>query len=176
MKTLNKINDLVDSISSGISGALLFCMMVVTFVQVIIRLVKGSLPWSEETARYMQVYLSFLGLSVGVKRHKLISVEVLHQALPLPVQNVLNVIIDIFIGVVSAVLAVASINLSRVTMLQKSPVLGIPMGLIYLAVTIGSFLAVFHSVVNVLNGITGYQPEVKAEDAVETTQANEEDK
>ncbi len=151
MKTLNNINNVVEKITGAIAAILLAVMVCITFAQVIVRLTKGAFPSSEELARYMQIYMTFLGMSIGVKRRELVAIEAVHGLLPQKGQKVLDLIVDIIIAAVSVILIYFSVHLVRITMMQKSPVLGIPMGLVYLPVIPGSILVLFHDIVNIAN-------------------------
>ncbi len=157
MATLNKINGLISKIIYAIAGLILASMVVITFWQVIVRLTKGSLPWSEEAARYLQVYLTFLGVSVGVRHNELISVEALFDGLPKALKNVVQVIIYIVMAVVLGVLIVYGWRLVQTALLQSSPVMGIKMGYVYFAVVFGSVLMFIHNLINLINHVTGYQ-------------------
>ncbi len=157
MEKLNKINDMISKIIQVIAGVLLAIMVVVTFWQVVVRLIKGSLPWSEEAARYMQVYLTFLGVSVGVKYNELVAVEAIYDAVPNAMKKGIRVFVHLVIGFVLAILIVYGMKLVQITLIQSSPVMGIKMGYIYFAIVLGSALMFVHNVINLLNLLTGYK-------------------
>lgn len=158
MQTLNRWNQWISKGISAISGLLLAVMVGVTFYQVIIRLLRGALPWSEEAARYMQVYLAFLGVSVGIQRRELVSVEALYIKLPKPLQKAVDWFVTLLIAGIALLLMIYGWQLVQMTLVQRSPVLSIKMGYVYMAVVVGSALMVLHSMIHILNGITGYQP------------------
>ncbi len=83
MSFLRKMLDRVNSLAEYAVCALLAVMVVVVFLQVIFRFViRSSLPWSEELARYLMVWIVFLGASIGVKRKSHIGVEAVVALLP----------------------------------------------------------------------------------------------
>lgn len=69
-------------------GALLAVITVVVFIQVIVRFVLThagmniSAPWTEELARFLLVWLVFLGAAVGCRRMQLISLDFVVKAVP----------------------------------------------------------------------------------------------
>lgn len=87
MELIHRTSELLNSLVEKTICLLLAGMTAVTFAQVVCRLIQGSLPWSEELSRYMMVYLTFLGLSVGVKRGVLINIEAFMNLFPPQIQN-----------------------------------------------------------------------------------------
>jgi TRAP-type C4-dicarboxylate transport system permease small subunit len=69
-------------------GGLLAAISVVVFLQVIVRFVLTSIginisaPWTEELARYLLIWLIFLGAAVGCRRMQLISLGFVINAMP----------------------------------------------------------------------------------------------
>lgn len=146
-----KLNGFIE----GISGFLLAAMVFVTFLQVLARLVKGALPWSEEIARYMQVYLGYLGTSVVFKKGELVSVEILTANLTGGAARIVKIAERVLVELAIIILIIFSFRLVTVTMLQHSPVLSIPMGFIYLAILIGAVLMFIYNTANIIALIKG---------------------
>ncbi len=71
-----------------LTGALLAVISVVVLMQVIVRFVLTSAginisaPWTEEIARYLLVWMIFLGAAVGCRRMQLISLEFVVKGAP----------------------------------------------------------------------------------------------
>jgi TRAP-type C4-dicarboxylate transport system permease small subunit len=69
-------------------GGILALISVVVLVQVLVRFVLTHLglnisaPWTEELARFLLVWLIFLGAAVGCRRMQLISLDFVLKALP----------------------------------------------------------------------------------------------
>ncbi len=123
--------------------ALLGTMIAVVFLQVIFRFViKGSLPWSEELARYVMVWAVFIGASMGAKSGAHIGVEAFVKVLPegwkKPLVIVSAAFSVLFCGVVFALSAKVVINIF--TSGQVSPAMEIPMYWAYAAVPVGILL------------------------------------
>jgi TRAP-type C4-dicarboxylate transport system permease small subunit len=81
----------LDRVNTGVYyliGALLAVISVVVMIQVLVRLVltqtgiNVAAPWTEELARFLLVWLVFLGAAVGCRRMQLISLEFVMRSLP----------------------------------------------------------------------------------------------
>ena len=70
-------------LGEGVLGWSLLGLALLAFLQVVLRYVFATgLDWGEELGRYVSVFLTFLGASVGVKHGTHFSVEALVRALP----------------------------------------------------------------------------------------------
>ena len=74
-------------------AVLLVAMATVVFIQVFFRyLLDSALPWPEETARIMIVWLSFLGAYMAMRERKHIGFSVLVEKLPPRSRAIVNLI------------------------------------------------------------------------------------
>jgi len=81
-----------------LNALLLFLMFLITFYQVVARVVlQVSSVWSEELARFTYVWMVFLGAALLVKDDGLIRVTVLTDRIGKRVATVLRIITDIAI-------------------------------------------------------------------------------
>lgn len=79
-------------------AALLVAMAAVVFIQVFFRYVlDAALPWPEETARILIVWLSFLGAYMAMRERKHIGFGVLVEKLPLRLKMLVIVIGRVFV-------------------------------------------------------------------------------
>ncbi len=89
---MKKITHFLNNFEEYTCIVLLGIMAVVVFIQVIFRfVVKASLPWSEETSRYLLVWITFLGASAGVKTGAHVGVEAVTLMLPYKLRNPVSV-------------------------------------------------------------------------------------
>lgn len=134
---------LLDNIEEILITILLPLMVVVIFVGTTGRYTKlFILPWAEELARYLMIWVVFLGIGAGAKRNAHFVVEVLMILLPGGLKKYLRIFTSLFIAAFMAVLIYyAAILINRVMgMQQMSPSLGIPIWLVYLAIPVGCAL------------------------------------
>lgn len=97
-----------------------------------------SISWSEETARFAQIWFVMIGAGIAMRRGMHVAVDSLAEMLPLRLARVLKIVIALaclwFLGLV----AYASMPLIELGwMFETSPVLLIPMWTIYLCLPIG---------------------------------------
>lgn len=98
-----------------------------------------SISWTEETARFAQIWVVLIGAGITMRRGLHVAVDSLPTMLPLFVQRVLKVILAAasiwFLGL----LAYGSMPLIELGwMFETSPVLLIPMWTIYLGLPLGA--------------------------------------
>lgn len=136
MKTLKKI---INNIEEYISSVLLGAMVILIFLQIIFRFVLNlPLRWTEETARYAMILLIYLSACSGVKKEKHIRIEAIHNALPQKAALVYWVISNIIWMLFNLVMIVYGINMAGYIYStgQVSPVLHLPMGILYMVIPV----------------------------------------
>jgi TRAP-type C4-dicarboxylate transport system permease small subunit len=148
MKTIKKISDQINDIIEYIALVLLFAMVIVVFLQVIFRFVlHNSLSWSEEFARYTMIWLSFLGISIGVKKKAHVGVEIFTNL----AKGIFKKVIIIFAYVASFtfffILIYYGYKILSITKMQTSPSMGISMAIPYSAIFWGAFISFIHLIV-----------------------------
>lgn len=78
MRIMNKA---IDWVEDYLILALMVVMPIVIFVQIVLRVTGGSLKWTEETARYLYIWVIYLGCSRGVRLHSELSVDAIRNVL-----------------------------------------------------------------------------------------------
>ncbi len=117
-----------------------------TFTQVLARFVfKIPAPWTEESARYVFIWMTFLGASYAAKKSSHIRIDILESSVKegtaRKVKFITSVIFLIFI-VIMACIGV-DICLTLLKRPQSSTVLGLPMIYVYAALPVGMIMAGF---------------------------------
>jgi TRAP-type C4-dicarboxylate transport system permease small subunit len=103
---------------------------------------KTSLPWTDELVRYLFIWATFLGASIGVRRGAHLGVAVVQNLLPPRGQKIFAILIALCCVFTCAVLVrhgAAMVNL-QFTMAQRSSQLGIPIYWVGLAIPVGLLL------------------------------------
>lgn len=155
-----KIFAWLENLQTGLVVFALAAMTIVVGMQVFFRfVVKGSLPWSEELARYLMVWAVFIGASLGAREGVHVGVEAFIDLLPKSFK-IKAVILSGLISVVFCII-VAYLSFKAITIImntgQKSPAIEIPMFWAYLAIPFGvipmgvSFILSTIDKVNALN-------------------------
>ena len=91
IKALNKTEEIVIVVMFAI-------MVAVIFSQVIMRYVfNNSLYWSEELGKFMFIWISWLGISIGEKRGEHIKITMLTDRFSPKGQHILNIISELVV-------------------------------------------------------------------------------
>ena len=116
---------------------------IMTLVNVTLRYFFGmAIPWSEEVVRYLIIWISFIGMDIGVRDSKHLGVDYFVKLSGPKREIVLRTIIDIIGGGFALSLAYfgARLTLMLFQRGQLSPALQLPMGLFYLVIPLGGIL------------------------------------
>lgn len=125
---------------------LFLAMVALYFASVVMREFGGALAseftWIEEAVRLMNLFLVFLALGLALERGKHVGMTNLRDSLPPALRRPLLALIDIVGLAFSLYVAWLSFELVQFVLKtgQKSPTLGLPMGMIYLAPVVGFLL------------------------------------
>jgi len=130
--------------------------VIVVFAQVIYRFVFNSpFSWSEELARYLQVWIVFLASSVCIREGTHLAVDYLLHHLPVRYKKTLATFSAVSMSIFVCILIVAGIKMIVTAQSQATPALHIPMGAVYLVFPVGGTLLLLESVNILLETLSG---------------------
>ena len=99
-KIINRLNALEDIVLVSMFAALVGSI----FFQGIMRYVfNNSLPWSEELGKFLFVWLSWLGISIGHRRREHIKITMLVDKVPYTLQKVFEAVTELVLIIICAV-------------------------------------------------------------------------
>ncbi|KXL52772.1 ectoine TRAP transporter small permease protein TeaB [Anaerotignum neopropionicum] len=133
----------------AICSILMVIMTVLIFIQVIMRYVFGSsLVWSEEMARYVFIWLIYLGISYGARVMKHIKIEAALGLFPKKLRPFVIILGDVLFLVFSVVIVYLAYDvvMHQVKLNQKSPAMQIPMWFMYSAPMVGFALTAIRQI------------------------------
>lgn len=119
---------------------LLSAMSLLIGFQVFMRYVMGdSLTWSEELARYMFIWATYIGAAYGVKAKAHVSITFVTERLPENIRHISNIFAYLlFLAFAFLVVKDGFVLIAKIFKLgQVSSSLGIPMGWVYLGPVTG---------------------------------------
>ena len=120
--------------------------VVVVFAQVIWRFVfNDPFSWSEELARYLQVWIVLLAASVCIYEGSHLAVDYLVHYLPTRHRRILSLAVTILMMIFFGVLIVAGIKMMVTAQSQTSPALHISMSAVYLVFPVAGTLMLLES-------------------------------
>jgi TRAP-type C4-dicarboxylate transport system permease small subunit len=118
-------------------ASIMFFLVTIVFIQVLFRyVVQTSLPWTEEMARYLFVWLVFIAASVCVKKEAHLGIDVIVVHFSPRVQRHLYTLSLVVSLVFSIVVVYKGYDLLTRSGRQISPMLHIPMSLVYVIIPI----------------------------------------
>ncbi len=124
---------------------LLGAMSVIVFANVLGRYITGdSIPWAEEVARHMMIWLTFLGCGLVLRAGGHIAVDNLQDGVSAKAGYWIRGTIVALIFGFFAVLFWVGILYAQRTMTQITAGTQIPFGYIYMAMPIGMALSMVH--------------------------------
>ncbi|MCZ2495339.1 TRAP transporter small permease subunit [Xylophilus sp. Kf1] len=124
---------------------LLAAMSVIIFVNVAMRyLTSQSIEWSEEVARHMMIWLTFLGAGPVLRYGGHIAVENLQDALPRAAAIALRAVVAALLFAFFGFMVWYGWMYMQRTMFQLTAVTQIPFAYIYSAMAIGGLLLIVH--------------------------------
>lgn len=137
---MKRLKTFLDDLEENLLCGILALMVIIIFLQVIMRYVfANSLTWSEELARYLFIWLTWLGTGYAFKSNRHLRIEFLVDKLSVRVRYYLEFLILVLWLGFSVFLVyqgwiVTNLNWTRG---QLSAAMQIPMALAYAAVPVG---------------------------------------
>ena len=137
------------------TAACLAMMVLLVFFQIITRAILGSsLAWSGELARYLMVWITFLGASFAFQYGAHVSVNYFIQKFPIKLANIIVIVTAAVTATFLIVLFREGIKFMHVAQFQKASALGISMSYVYSIIPISSVLILLNLIDYTINNIT----------------------
>ena len=124
---------------------LVFALCVDVFAAVVLRYVfHRSLGFYDELARFLFVWMSFLGAATGVKRHGHFGVTFVVERLSPAMRRALAVFSTLAMLLFAGLLVAKGLTMVRLTASQLSPAMEIPISYLYAPVPIAGLLMIVY--------------------------------
>jgi TRAP-type C4-dicarboxylate transport system permease small subunit len=122
-------------------------MTLVVTLQIICRYLLGaSLTWSEELARYLLVWITFLGAGIAFRRGAHMGFNLLLRSMAPKFRSLARMITSVGILTFLSIATWKGTQLAIFNMGQHSPAMGLPIGVAYLAIPTGCLIMAVHAV------------------------------
>jgi TRAP-type C4-dicarboxylate transport system permease small subunit len=137
---------IVEKVFFWLSVLTLGGMTVLIFIQVIFRyLFNQPLAWSEELARFLFIWMTFVAGVVAARRGQHIRVELIVDRLPRAGKKTIGVFAHLVSVVFFGIISYYCISLWDKLDAQLSPALLLPMSYVYLGIILGSaFMGLYY--------------------------------
>lgn len=118
------------------AGVLIAFMVLIIAVltQVLGRAIGDSPVWTEELTRFALIYMTALGVGLGLMSGDLVNVDIVCDALPDPWPRVLSVVASLATAFLAAILLPGAWRYVQIGFLQKSPAMGLQMSFVHFSV------------------------------------------
>lgn len=122
-------------------------MIGVLSVQVLSRTLIGhSIPWSEELARFLMIYLVFIGAALALRKQQLIAIEFVAEKAKFNTRRFLKITSNVIGIVFFGVIFVQGLEVMARVQTQVSAALQLPMSVVYAALPIGAVLLTMNAI------------------------------
>lgn len=142
---LDRADRLLIGLNRFVCASLLAAMATLVFANVVGRYAFGvSVSWAEEVARYLMIWSALLAAGLALREGAHIAVETLPDSLPPRAGALVRAVVALVVGGFLAILAWLGWEYALFALPQRTPVLRLSMGLVYLAVPLGAGLCLLH--------------------------------
>lgn len=140
-QTIHKLNKSTEVLTMSF----LAVMVLLVFFQVLSRaLFDASFSWTAELARYLMIWLVFLGGGIAFQQGAHIGIEALVERFSNRGKKLVQLIVSVICIAFFVILIVTGIEFSSASMSQTSPAMNLPMGYVYLAIPISGVLQILN--------------------------------
>ena len=161
MKFISLVDSILSWIERSIIVAFLGVMVVLAFLQVVLRnLFSFGFLWADPLLRYLVVWVGFVGASVATRQEKHFGIEFLNRYLSPRALHIVKSVVDAFASGVAVLLAIAAYQfLAEGIGADEMDLFGLPKRLYYAVLPIGFGMIglrfALHVVRHIGNAITG---------------------
>lgn len=156
-----RLSNGMDRLVNKIVFLIIIGMIISISLQIIFRVFFDALTWTEELARYLLVWATFLGTTLAYKRGMHISVTFLVNSFPKNIRKIVvvcSILFSIIFFIVSVLFGFRYMNMQAH---QVSAALRVSMRWVYLVIPIGFIVMVIHGINAILEEVFGLEEVAK---------------
>lgn len=155
-RSIQKVDKCLSMIENAVIILGLSAMFLILLAQVIMRYVfSRPLTWSEEAARFIFVYVSFIGISYAYRQKGHIRMEVVVNLFPQAVRRGLEVLINLGTISLFCYMIPFSFRFIGIQAGVKATATHIPMSIVYTALPLGMALSCVRLLISSLRIVWG---------------------
>lgn len=155
-RSIQKVDKCLSMIENAVIILGLSAMFLILLAQVIMRYVfSRPLTWSEEAARFIFVYVSFIGISYAHRQKGHIRMEVVVNLFPQAVRRGLEVLINLGTIALFCYMIPFSFRFIGIQAGVKATATHIPMSIVYTALPLGMALSCVRLLISSLRIVWG---------------------
>ena len=147
-KTYQVIADLFEYCSTFF----LICILIIVILQVFFRYVAQIVvPWTEESARYLCIWMVFMGATAAVAKEAHIRVTFIVDRVPEKIRHLFDLFSLIVVLLFNLITLLGSIQLVQMNWGQQAVTFPVSVGVLYLSITISSLFILLFLVVQTIS-------------------------
>lgn len=147
LKTIEKINDVLDKIAYWVLVIMMATMTTICFAQVVGRgLLHFSPAWMEESCRFLLIWCSFLGAAVMLRKSGHACVSVLINTFPFQIKRYIAAIVDVTMVIFFGVLTYQSAILVERYGYRLAETMNLSMSFVFLTFPVSFGLMMLYSI------------------------------
>lgn len=151
---LNSLNNIVSKISAYLCSILLSAMVTIVLLQVYFRYIQQDpLSWAEEVARYVMVWMAFLGSYIALINGQHVGIETLSEKVPPKFAVWIHLTVKLVILFFVVFAAITGWNLAMRARIQTAAYFEMSMFWAFLSVPAACTFMALDTLVKILNDI-----------------------
>ena len=145
-KIIDAVYSAIERVMRGLTMVLLVLMVIIVFANVVSRYyLHASLAWSEEVARFMLVWLVFIGSFLAYIHDEHLGLDILVTKFPPTLRKIVGFCTNILIIFALYAVMEGGYLLMRDNFDWLSPAAEIPQGYVYIVIPISCVLMIFQT-------------------------------
>lgn len=147
---MNKVIKVLQKIEENFLITCLSVMGIILTIQILLRyFFNAPISWAEELARYLQIWITFIGIGYGFRKSSHIALTLIKDKLPLKIAIIVSIINNIImIFSCGVVIYISPIFLTQQNKLSSA--MHVSMQLVYCVIPIGFVIAIIYLVADIL--------------------------
>ena len=142
---MKRLEDLFVALNSWALIAILSAMTAIVGSNISLRYLTGhSLPWADEAARYLMIWMTFAGAGLVLRAGGHVAITNLADALPRRGQQLLRSALVLGLLIFFAFMIQVGVQYAQRMQFQVTPALRLPFSWIYAAMPVGFGLLIVH--------------------------------
>ncbi|EMR07042.1 2,3-diketo-L-gulonate TRAP transporter small permease protein yiaM [Bhargavaea cecembensis DSE10] len=147
---MEKLATILAKLLSYLCIIALASLSAIVLIQVISRFFDVSLPATEELARLLIVWLTFLGTALAIHEKMHLGVRYFVSLASERYQRIIDTFIYVLVAVLLAILVFYGFSLSMTAMTSASATMRMPMGIFYLAIPVSSLFSLYFTIMHIV--------------------------
>lgn len=150
---MNKILKIYQKIEETFLIVCFAIMGIILTSQIVCRYALNSpIAWAEELARYLQIWITFVGIGYGIKSKSHIALTLLREKMPKKIGYSLEIFITILI-IISCILIVIAAPRFLLQQNKMASTMNISLQIVYIAIPIGFSITAIYKINDLINSI-----------------------